>query len=93
MEKGVYVFLVESRARKQEIKRSIESQFKVDVIKVNTQAFPKKSKRIANTRKYTLTGGGKRAIVYLKSGQTIALLSPKTEKPTKSKKEDQKENK
>ena len=90
MEKGVYVFLVESRAKKPEIKKSVESQFKVDVVKVNTQAFPKKSKRIANTRKYTFTGGGKRATVYLKSGQTIALLSQKAEKSTKSKKENQK---
>lgn len=88
MEKGIYTFLVEKHATKKDISRAVKNQFGVDSIRVNiSHVFPK-SKRITGTKKQTLVGGGKKAIVVLASGQSIPILSPKTEskKSQKSKK-------
>lgn len=86
MEAGIYTFLVDPRANKDQIAQAIKNQFAVDVAKVNVTAKPKKAKRIGKTRKFTRVGGGKKAIVYLAAGQNIAALSPKTKKEIKGSK-------
>ena len=88
MEKGIYTFLVNERSTKEQVSRAVKSQFNVDATRVNIARVAHKAKRIGTTRKQTLVGGGKKAIVQLKSGQSIPMLSPKTEskKGQKSKK-------
>ena len=78
MEKGLYTFLVDSRATKAQIAKAVNNQFAVEVKKVNVLNQSSKMKKIAKTRKTTEVGGGKKAIVYLKPGQKIAVLSPKS---------------
>ncbi len=84
MAKSTYAFLVNKKANKQDVKNAVKSAFSVDVVNVNIISIKPKQKRIAKTRKFTMVGGGKKAIVYLKAGQTISVLSPTTE--TKEKK-------
>ncbi len=79
MESGVYTFLVDRRATKKEIKKAIEAQFGTTVIKVNVLNKSAKSKQVTGTRKKTLSGAGRKAVVYLKAGEKIAMLSPKSE--------------
>jgi len=91
MEMGIYTFLVDPASTKQDVKTKVENQFKVLVDRVNLASKPFKMKRIARTRKQAKTGGGKKAIVWLKSGQSITMLLPKTkeQKPkAKSKEKD-----
>lgn len=92
MNLGIYTFLVDPRANKKDIAKEVEKQFSVNVQKVNITKFAPKAKRIAQSRKMTTVGGGKKAIVVLKAGQTISLLAPKTEaKKAKEKKENDNE--
>ena len=58
-----YVFEVEMRSNKTEIKQAIESIFKVKVIKVNTLRMPSKPKRYGRHSGYT--SEWKKAIVSL----------------------------
>ncbi len=83
MEKGIYTFFVSKSASKENIKDMVEKMFSVNVVKVNVSRVGSKQKKIAKTRKTVTVGGGKKAIVYLKAGQTIAALSPKTESKAK----------
>lgn len=83
MEKGIYTFMVDTKSDKKQIAKIIESQFNVKVTKVNVSKKARKSKRIANSRKEVLVGGGKKATVWLAKGQSIAILSPKSEKKDK----------
>lgn len=88
MEKGLYTFLVDARASKVEIKKVVAKQFAVAVVKVNVAKIHAKSKRIAKTRKTISVGGGKKATVWVKKGESIASLLPKAkEAKTKMKKE------
>lgn len=79
MERGIYTFLVAAGSTKQEVARAVKNQFNVDAIKVNVSNVVPIAKRIGRTRIQTLVGGGKKAMVQLKSGQSIPMLSPKTE--------------
>lgn len=76
MEKGIYTFLVEKHINKKLIAKTIEEQFGVKVVKVNISKKTAKTKRIQRSRKTTKVPGAKKAIVYLKSGQSIEMLSP-----------------
>lgn len=85
MAKGVYTFVAAKSATKNDVKRAVRDLFSVDAFSVNIMPLKSKEKRIGKTRKFTSVGGhGKKAVVKLKAGQTIAVLSPKVE--TKSKK-------
>ncbi len=88
METGVYTFFVDDSSTKESVKLMVEKHFAVSVKKVNVTRQKAKSKRIAKTRKSTMVGGAKKAIVYLKAGQSIASLLPKAE--TKSSKKSSK---
>lgn len=85
MPSGVYTFFVSKSATKNDIKKAVKELFSVDVVSINVASTKPKQRRIARTRKFTSVGGNvKKALVQIKAGQTIAMLSPKTE--TKSKK-------
>jgi large subunit ribosomal protein L23 len=71
-EKNQYVFNVFKRASKNEIKKSIENLYGVDVLKVNIVNIPEKPRRWA--RKEGFKKGYKKAIVKIKEGQKIEVL-------------------
>ncbi|MBI2599260.1 50S ribosomal protein L23 [Candidatus Curtissbacteria bacterium] len=83
MEKGIYTFFIAKKASKKDVKNSVEKMFSVNVEKVNISKSGSKQKRIAKTKKTVTVGGSKKALVYLKAGQSIAALSPKTEAKSK----------
>jgi large subunit ribosomal protein L23 len=72
MENNQYVFEVDPKATKPEIKAAIEELFEVKVVAVNTYNPPKKKRRfgrfVGNRAHY------KRAIVTLAAGDTIPLF-------------------
>lgn len=70
-ENGQYVFKVDPKANKTEIKLAIEKIFNVKVEKISTLNEKPKKKRVG---RYTgLTNRSKKAIVTLAEGQTIEL--------------------
>jgi len=68
---NAYVFQVDPRANKLEIKRAVEELFKVKVLKVNTRRRRGKSKRMGwitgSTQSY------KEAIITLQAGDKIEV--------------------
>lgn len=68
-----YVFEVDSKANKKQIREAVEEIFEVDVKKVNTMVMP--AKRGRRGRKwYRRSKQWKKAIVTLQAGQTIQLF-------------------
>lgn len=68
---GQYVFKVDPKANKTEIKQAIEKIFNVKVVKISTINEKPKKKRVG---RYTgLTNRSKKAIITLAEGQTIEL--------------------
>ena len=66
---NVYVFKVDKKANKTQIKNEIEKQFKVKVLNVNTVNAVQKSRRVG---RYTgLTSAYKKAYVKLAEGSSI----------------------
>ena len=68
-----YVFKVWPRANKVETKKAIESLFKVDVVGIQIVNLPKKRRRLGRTEGFTK--GYKKAIVRIREGQKIEILS------------------
>ncbi len=68
---GKYVFVVKKSATKQEVKKSIQELYKVDVTGVNMVNTPGKTKRYRGVK--SDHSGVKKAIVTLKDGQKIDL--------------------
>ena len=66
-----YVFVVDKKANKVEIKKAVEKIFGVDVIKVNVINLPPKPKRLGRSQGYKK--GIKKAIVALKEGEKIDI--------------------
>jgi len=76
-EQKQYVFVVDPRANKIEIKKAIEEMFEVDVVSVRT-AHLKGKKKSRYTRSGIMRGktaSKKKAYVTLKEGQSIDLVS------------------
>jgi large subunit ribosomal protein L23 len=70
--KGVYVFRVSPNATKPQIRAAVSATYKVTVEKVRTvTAHPK---RIIVKGRPGVSGGGKKAYVYLKKGEKIDNL-------------------
>lgn len=67
-----YVFEVDTRANKIQIKQAVEEIFKVDVTKVRTLRMRGKAKRVR--LQMGLTPEWKKAIVTLKQGDRIHLF-------------------
>lgn len=91
MEKGLYTFLVDTKARKDQISKAVAAQFNVSVEKINVTRLHPKTKRIGRTRKTAKVGGGKKAIVLVQKGQSITSLLPKVEKKKLTKNKAEKE--
>jgi large subunit ribosomal protein L23 len=72
LEQNKYVFDVETKATKPEIKAAIETLFSVKVTKVNTLIPPRKKKRVGKFLGYKPLY--KRAIVTLSEGDSITLF-------------------
>ncbi len=74
MDQGAYVFVVDPRASKVEIREAVESTFSVKVESVNT--LNRKGKRKRNRRQATFgrRSDTKRAIVRLKGEDRIELF-------------------
>ncbi|MBN1521674.1 MAG: 50S ribosomal protein L23 [Candidatus Aureabacteria bacterium] len=66
---GKYVFCVEKKANKIQIRRAVEKIFNVNVTSVNTMNYRGKRKRVR--RAEGMTPSWKKAVVTLKKGQKI----------------------
>ena len=70
---GVYTFDVASTATKRDILQAVRAIYKVTPRSVRVVTVPTKSRRNARTGKLGMTGGGKKAYVYLKKGESIVI--------------------
>ena len=70
---NVYVFDIAPAATKREIKLAVQSLYNVIPRKVAVINVPTKNKMNARTGKTGVKRGGKKAYVYLKSGETITF--------------------
>jgi large subunit ribosomal protein L23 len=70
---GKYVFKVDPKANKVEIRNAVESIFKVKVSSVNTANYEGKLRR-ERTRHYGRRPSWKKAIVTLKEGERLDLV-------------------
>jgi large subunit ribosomal protein L23 len=69
---GKYVFWVDTKSNKKEVKEAVEKIFNVTVLGVNTQKVPGKLKRMGRTSGKRPTR--KKAYVTLKQGDTIEIF-------------------
>ncbi len=72
-EKGAYVFNVSPRATKHDIEKAVFTVYNVKPRMVRVVTIHSKAKRSAKTGKIGKKGGGKKAYVYLKKGETITI--------------------
>ena len=70
---GSYVFNVANGVSKREIMQAVKALYGVNPRMVRVVSVPKKIKRNMRTGKTGIRGGGKKAYVYLKKGDTINL--------------------
>lgn len=71
---GKFTFKVEKTATKKEIKKAIENQFKVNVLKVKTSIVKGRKSRVGARRIEVAQSSFKKAIVSLKKGQKIDIF-------------------
>lgn len=71
---NTYVFAVQMTANKNQIKESIEKLFEVNVIGIRTIVNQREVKRTGKKRMSVRTGKTKKALVTIKSGQSIDLF-------------------
>jgi large subunit ribosomal protein L23 len=71
-EKDQYIFQVNPRSNKQEIKKAIKGIYGVDVLSVNIIQIPAKKRRLGKTQGFRKAF--KKAIVRIKEGQKIEIL-------------------
>lgn len=72
-----YVFIVDRKATKDEIKQAVESYFSVDVVAVNTSITPGK-KKSKMTKKGMVSGlkpAAKKAYITVKEGDKIDIYN------------------
>lgn len=67
-----YIFLVNKKATKQEIRKALKSIYKVDAEDVNVINVKKKIRRLG--RSVGVKPGYKKAVVTLKEGQKLDIL-------------------
>jgi large subunit ribosomal protein L23 len=72
-ESNKYVFKIFEQSNKIEVKKAIEGVYGVDVEKVRIINIPRKKRRVGRTTGWTK--GYKKAIVTIKEGQKIEILS------------------
>ncbi len=71
-EKNVYIFEVDKRANKVIIKQAVKDIYKVNPIKINIVNSP--SKRVFSKGIKGIKSGKKKAIIYLKKGDSIEII-------------------
>lgn len=71
-EKDQYIFQVNERSNKQEIKKAIKGIYGVDVLSVNIIQIPAKKRRLGKTQGFRKAF--KKAIVRIKEGQKIEII-------------------
>ena len=71
---GLYTFMVDKEANKQQIAKAVSDQFKVDVVSVKTVNTKGEIKFQRKVRKAYKTSGFKKALVQLKAGDKIAIF-------------------
>ncbi|MEK7175199.1 MAG: 50S ribosomal protein L23 [Patescibacteria group bacterium] len=69
-QQNVYVFDVVLSANKSELKKAIFQQYKFKPVKINIISIPRK-KTFAKGKKGVKSGPTKKALIYLKKGETI----------------------
>lgn len=69
--RGVYTFVVDTKANKVQIADAIKKQYKVTVINVFTSLFPGKMRRSGKKMFPSRRPNWKKAVVVLQSGQKI----------------------
>ncbi|HEY5600689.1 MAG TPA: 50S ribosomal protein L23 [Patescibacteria group bacterium] len=75
LDTNIYTFQVALKSDKYQIKKAVEDQFKVDVLKVSTIIFkPERNARGRYSRQITYTSSWKKAYVQVKDGQKIDLF-------------------
>jgi len=74
MEKNVYTFDVAAKANKPEIAKAIFALYKVKPVKINVLNIPKKKVIPRGRGKIGTRGGGRKALVYLKKGDSIKFV-------------------
>ena len=72
-EENAYVFVVDDKANKIEIKEAIEDFYNVDVEKVTVTKIPAKKRRLGRIEGEKK--GYKKATAWIKEGQSIEILS------------------
>ena len=70
---GVYVFDISARSTKRDIFQAVKLLYSVTPRKVAVVNVPKKVKRSSRTGRTSVTGGGRKAYVYLKAGESITI--------------------
>lgn len=74
---GRYTFEVAYYATKNEIRKAVEEQFKVNVVKVKTIKMKGKVRRSGRMRVPTVLKNWKKAVVHLKAEQKIDVFEMK----------------
>lgn len=70
-----YVFNVEPKASKYQIKKAVEDLFKVTVLSINTIKHGQRAEKSRKTGRHLNRPTAKKAIVKIKAGQKIELFS------------------
>jgi large subunit ribosomal protein L23 len=70
-EQNVYVFNIAKDASKKAVAFAINAQYNVQPLRVRVATI--KAKKVFSRGKKGMVGGGKKAYIYLKQGQTIQL--------------------
>lgn len=70
---GVYTFDIAERATKRDVMQAVRALYGVSPRMVRVVSIPRKVRRSVRTGKRGTTGGGKKAYVYLKKGETITI--------------------
>ena len=71
---GVYVFNIARDANKVQVAEAIKETFKVTPRKVTVVNVPRKQTQTRGTNRKGMTRAGKKAYVFLKSGDTIEIV-------------------
>lgn len=73
-EQGLYTFLVDKDATKQQVSKAVKNKFNVDVLSIKTINIKGEIKSQRRVRKFYQTPGFKKAIVLVKKGQSIPVF-------------------
>jgi large subunit ribosomal protein L23 len=71
---SIYVFDVAPDSNKKQIKEAIKRVYSVEPVKVHVTKIAKKNTRSVRDGTKGVKGGGKKAYVYLKKGDTISVM-------------------